>query len=171
MTQVLVNGTATQMFYASNGQVNFLAPASINGDTADIVVETSAGASTAYHSAVLPIAPGVFFDTATGNGAILIAGTAKTTAVRPAAVGEALEIYMTGMGPTALRDGYDQTLVTPQVSVAGVPAEVLYSGRAPGFPGLYQVNVLVPPGAPSGVQPLVVEMNGARSNEVKVRLQ
>jgi len=42
-----------------------------------------------------------------------------------------------------------QTVLTPLVTVAGIPAEVLYSGLAPGFAGLYQINFRVP-AAPAG---------------------
>jgi uncharacterized protein (TIGR03437 family) len=169
--QVMVNGSAAQLYYASDGQVNFLAPAPMNGDTAEIVIRTSAGTSTAYHATVLPTAPGIFFDSGTGNGAILIAGTAQTTLDRPAAAGDVIEIYCTGLGPTISSDGYDVTTTTPQVRIGGIAASVQFSGRAPGYPGLYQINAAVPSGLPSGVQPLSVEMNGASSNDVKVQLQ
>lgn len=169
--QVSVNGNPVPLYYASDGQVNFLAPASLNGDIADVVVTTPAGRSTPYQARVLPAAPGIFFDSATGSGAVLVANTPQTTFDRPAAAGEALEIYATGLGPTVSAGNYEETAATPQVSVAGIAAEVLFSGRAPGYPGLYQVNVVVPEGAPAGDQPLSIEINGAASNEVKVRLR
>jgi len=34
----------------------------------------------------------------------------------------------------------------PDATIGGAPARVLFSGLAPGWPGLYQVNVEVPPG-------------------------
>ena len=45
-----------------------------------------------------------------------------------------------------------RTLSTPLVHIAGLPAQVTFSGLAPGFVGLYQVNVQVPAGVPSGTQ-------------------
>ncbi|MGO9259319.1 MAG: hypothetical protein ACLQU1_23845 [Bryobacteraceae bacterium] len=39
---------------------------------------------------------------------------------------------------------------TPSVQIAGVAATVQYAGLAPGFIGLYQINVAVPPNTPSG---------------------
>jgi uncharacterized protein (TIGR03437 family) len=53
------------------------------------------------------------------------------------------------------------TRETPRVTIGGVPAEVLFSGLAPGFVGLYQVNVRAPSGAPAGARtPLVVSIGG-----------
>jgi uncharacterized protein (TIGR03437 family) len=42
---------------------------------------------------------------------------------------------------------------------------------APGYLGLYQINVKVPEGLPSGRQPLRVEAGGAVGNEVYVVLR
>jgi len=53
-----------------------------------------------------------------------------------------------------------------------VPASVMFSGLAPGFVGLYQVNAQVPAGAPAGPSvPVVVSMGGVDSNTVTIALQ
>ena len=67
--------------------------------------------------------------------------------------------------------GVQQTVLTPQVVIGGVVAKVLFSGLAPGFPGLYQVNVQVPGGVASGAQTLNVSVNGLRSNDVKIQIK
>ena len=61
-----------------------------------------------------------------------------------------------------------ETVARPQVFMAGREAEVLFSGAAPGFPGLYQVNARVPAGVAAGTQPLTMRVDGAASNEVRV---
>jgi uncharacterized protein (TIGR03437 family) len=38
----------------------------------------------------------------------------------------------------------------PTVSVGGVPAKVSFAGQAAGYPGVMQVNITVPQGAPTG---------------------
>jgi uncharacterized protein (TIGR03437 family) len=41
-------------------------------------------------------------------------------------------------------------VIAPQVIVGGRLAQVLYYGAAPGYPGYYQVNFVVPHGVPPG---------------------
>jgi len=87
---------------------------------------------------------------------------------QPAAPGDNVQIYATGLGratpggdpsgrvlPTgsvAPADGNPLYLTVrkPTVMVGGVAALVQFSGLAPGYAGLYQVNIQIPAGAPSG---------------------
>jgi uncharacterized protein (TIGR03437 family) len=164
-TSVSVNGTPTPLLYASDTQVNLLAPANLSPGPADISVTTYAGASPSFKVQVNTYAPGIFFDTASGYGAVLIAGTSDVTQVHPAAWGDYLEIYCTGLGPL---NGQNQT-ATPQVTIAGVNAPVLFSGLS-NVPGLYQVNVQVPDGIASGKQALSLSIAGVASNTVSVQI-
>jgi len=64
------------------------------------------------------------------------------------------------------------TPVTPSVTIGGVPAAVSFSGLAPGFLGLHQVNVQVPPDAPAGDAVLVsLAIGGTASNTVTIAVQ
>ncbi len=47
-------------------------------------------------------------------------------------------------------DGILHNAVLPQVTVGGIQAQVLFAGQANGFPGIYQVNILIPQNAPTG---------------------
>jgi len=87
---------------------------------------------------------------------------------QPATAGDLITIFVTGLGkatpggdaggrplPTgavAPADGNPIyfTVMTPSVTIADIPAQVLFSGLAPGFAGLYQINVRVPQGVPAG---------------------
>jgi uncharacterized protein (TIGR03437 family) len=65
-----------------------------------------------------------------------------------------------------------QVTAVPEVTIGGVAAAVTFAGVAPGFVGLYQVNVQVAPGTPSGSeQPLQIRMNGVPGNAVTVAVQ
>jgi uncharacterized protein (TIGR03437 family) len=87
---------------------------------------------------------------------------AQAWCAEPAHPGDYLEIYVTGLGtatpggdpsgailPSAgvapiSGDPLYRTISTPTVTIGGQEATVLFSGVAPGFNGLYQVNVKIP---------------------------
>jgi uncharacterized protein (TIGR03437 family) len=58
------------------------------------------------------------------------------------------------------------------VYVGGQPAAVLFKGLAPGFPGLYQLNVTLPqfPKA-SGSLPLAIQTGNAFHDQVDIPVQ
>jgi len=61
-----------------------------------------------------------------------------------------------------------RTLNLPEVTIGGRAAKVLFSGLAPGFPGLYQVNVTVPAETEPGEQELVLSMGGFSSKTARM---
>jgi len=170
---VSLGGQAAQVLFSNSQQINFLTPANLPAGPVMLTVTNPRGLTGSLTATVAAVAPGIFFDPATRFGAVLDAGSADTTQARPAGHGDYVEIYGTGLGPTSIASGgnLSQTLVTPQVWIAGIPAEVAFSGLAPGIPGLYQINARIPSTAPSGAQPLVVMVNGVRSNEVQIGVQ
>jgi hypothetical protein len=50
-------------------------------------------------------------------------------------------------------------------------AQVFFAGLAPGFPGLYQVNVIVPADLSPGTQPISVTVGGKTSKAVNIAVQ
>ena len=75
-------------------------------------------------------------------------------------------------GSAAGSDPLSDTLATPTVMIGGVAAPVSFSGLAPGFVGLYQVNVPVPDNVPSGpAVSVVVTIGGVNSNTVTIAVQ
>ena len=174
--RVSVNGIAAPLFYASPLQINLQIPYETAAGAAQIQV-TSGSATATLNVTVAPAAPGIFAVNSLGSGAGAIehALTGQlVTGANPAAVGEVVAVYCTGLGAIApaIPDGAAapvppaQTAMAVTASIAGSPASVLFAGLAPGFPGLYQVNIQVPAGTLSGVQNLAISVNGAVSNTV-----
>jgi uncharacterized protein (TIGR03437 family) len=158
---VMLNGTAAPLSFVSDTQVNFLTPDNLLPGMVDLTLANPAGSSTPLKAQVDAHAPGIFFDIATGFGAVLIAGTADLTQVHPAKPGDYLEVYCTGLG--ALNGQ------TVQAALAGGNAPVVYSGQTP-IPGLYQVDIQVPSGIAPGKQPLTLSVAGVVSNSVSVQI-
>jgi len=155
---VTLNEKAAPLIYVSDPQINLLVPASLPEGTADLVVSTAVGVSSTVRVPVAGVSPGIFFDPATNLGAVRV-------------VGDYVEVYATGLGPVRADGSLQRTQLSPQVFLAGLPApEVPFSGLAPGWLGLYQVNARVPDGVPSGTQPLSLTIGGQRSNEVRIRI-
>lgn len=172
--RVLFNSVAVPLLFVSDRQINFLVPSSIDGNSAEIFVEfTDEGTTDRSAAITVPVRfndPGVFAAPGSQIAAAVVVGTAETTATRPVAGGELLAIFGTGLG--ALMQSsivtLAETLRVPEVLIGGQRAEVLFSGGAPGFPGLYQVNVRVPAGLPAGPQSLIFRIDDAVSNEARV---
>jgi hypothetical protein len=120
-----------------------------------------------YTPAVLVPAPALFSTSGDGKGqgAIWHAQTGQiASADNPAAGGEALSMYT-----TSLSDG---SVIPPQVTVGGRLAPVLYYGAAPGYPGYYQVNFVVPDGLrPGPAVPVRLTYIGRSTNAVTVGVQ
>jgi uncharacterized protein (TIGR03437 family) len=65
-----------------------------------------------------------------------------------------------------------KTVLTPTVTIGGVETTPSFSGLAPGFVGLYQVNALVPATVAAGsAVPLVISVNGTASNTVTIAVE
>lgn len=66
------------------------------------------------------------------------------SAGNPAAPGEIISVFLTGLGATMAGPGLPVALQQPAVRIAEHPCEVLYAGRAPALPGIDQINCRMP---------------------------
>jgi uncharacterized protein (TIGR03437 family) len=75
-------------------------------------------------------------------------------------------------GDQASANPLSLTTSTPTVSIGSLQARVVFAGLAPGYVGLYQVNVQVPADAPIGdAVPVALSIGGASSNVVTIAVQ
>jgi uncharacterized protein (TIGR03437 family) len=163
---VLINGEAASLLYASDAQINFYVPPSteLGAGTVTVVLPSGVQASAAVN--VVAVQPGIF------DGAVVHAGSTMSAASIPVSAGDFIEIYCTGLGATQTgANGLAVTTLTPAVYFGATKVTPAFSGLAPGFPGLYQVNVQVPPGLKAGTVSLVIASGGAYSNQVNITVQ
>lgn len=190
-TTVTISGEIVPLFFVSPGQINFQVPnLPVGGPTQVQLTITHGDLSTKVPVTVVPYAPALFTTNAqgSGQGSVLIAGTSSLAArvgafegARPVKKGEFVSIYCTGLGSVTRTPALGfaapsnppaTTRATPTVSIGGVNATVSFSGLAPGFVGLYQVNAQVPDTAPSGDSVNVaLSIGGSTSNTVTIAIQ
>ncbi|MGH8246429.1 MAG: hypothetical protein ACREUU_08350, partial [Gammaproteobacteria bacterium] len=72
-------------------------------------------------------------------------------------------------GTAASTSPLSTTAMLPLVTIGGLPATVSFSGLAPGFVALYQVNAQLPANAEAGdAAPVVLSIGGVASNTVTI---
>jgi uncharacterized protein (TIGR03437 family) len=174
------------LVFASPTQVNLQIPWELAGSQqTSAAVTVGANVSALQNVALAAFAPGIFTlnQQGSGQGAILIANTAILAGTLGRAVkkGEYISIFCTGLGAVnnqpatgaaAKSNPLSHTLTQAGVTIGGADATVTYSGLAPGFAGLYQVDAQVPSGAPSGgTVAVVMKIGGSTSNTVTIAVQ
>jgi uncharacterized protein (TIGR03437 family) len=185
--QVTFNGYAAPILYASSGQVNAIVPYELaSASNASVVAIFGSAQSTPASVQVVSSAPGIFSADAsgTGPGAILDVSYHLVSSTNPASVGDTIQVFATGQGQTnpAGVDGLIEPSVLPLpvplltaagALVGGIPANITYIGAAPGLvAGALQVNIVIPPGVPSGPAQLILSIGGNSSqNGITVALQ
>jgi uncharacterized protein (TIGR03437 family) len=118
----------------------------------------------------------------TGQGAIRNQNSSPNSASNPAARGSVVQIFATGLGatnpvvpsgqPAPSAEPLSRVVAGVEARIGGQPAAVQFAGLAPGFVGLYQVNVVVPPGVEPGLAvELLLIQNGVPSNPVTLAVQ
>jgi uncharacterized protein (TIGR03437 family) len=154
---VRVNGAPARLFYAGPGQINFLLPEETEIGTARVTVENLGRASQELDVTVAETAPGLF----TAGGKVAARRARDHSPVTQAQAGEVIELYATGLGRLAS---------TSTVTVGGQTAELIYAGPAPGYAGLYQLNIRIPGGVQGDVE-VVLSVAGRFSNPALLTIE
>jgi uncharacterized protein (TIGR03437 family) len=161
-----VNGVPAPFYYASASQLNIQIPYETGIGPAVVGVNNN-GHVASYVFMVAASAPGIFTDP--NHPSALVPYSSGNR-------GDTLLIFITGEGQVSpwLPTGSSPFLATPlnllpqptlpvAVTVGGVPAQIVFAGIPSGLAGATQINFVIPPDAPPGVQPVVVTVGGISS--------
>lgn len=135
-TRVLFDGRAATLFYTGANQINALAPAQFAGSTTQISIVVNGMKIADWTSPVASAAPGIFTaSNGTGQAAAVNQDGSVNSSSNPASRGSIISLYATGEGADS---------AAASLTIGNYPAQLLYSGPAPGFPGLMQINAQIP---------------------------
>ncbi len=172
--------------FVSPGQVNVQVPWELQGKSSALVKVSLGDFSTLASTIQLnDYSPAFFEYLEQASGKSMIAALDENFALLGSANGakrgRPIQIYANGLGPVDVPQSSGEpapsaeplarTATVPVVNIGGSQAQVLFSGLAPGFVGLYQLNVIVPTSAPTGIQPISVSVNGVASKLSTVMVQ
>lgn len=161
-TRVFVMDSPAPLFYVSDGQINFLVPSNqIAGDVKIRVVrEGITGPEVTVTLA--DAAPALLLlQTAAGYALTAHADNSVIAPDSPAHPGDTIVVYATGLGKTQPNPASGeipqyaaqiQRLSDLKMSLAGSavdPVRIKYAGVAPGWAGLYQINLVLPDNLPA----------------------
>ena len=170
-TTVDVDGTAAAVLFASPFQVNAQVPPGIAPGVHTVRVKSAYGTAQQQFS-VAAVAPVIFLLGSPSAGAVLNQDYSINSRTTPLPRGQSLQIYATGLGATVTQGQYTVVNTAVTAIVNGTELPTSFAGLAPGFVGLYQVNVPIPASMPpgSGIF-LTLKQGGQVSNSVIIALQ
>lgn len=172
--QVLINSVLAPISFVSPTQISIVVPYGLDIDlAAQVQVLNNGSSSNVVSVSTGSTSPGVFTNNPVGGigyAAALHSDYSLVSQASPAQIGETVSLYLAGMGLVSLpvangtaapSSPLSITTTTPVVFLLDQSgnykqAKVGFSGLAPGFAGLYQINVTVPSGLVTGDATLAV---------------
>ena len=179
--QVSIGGVNAPIYYVSPTQVSVIVPYEATSTIVQVQVTNNGAQSNVVTMYTNETSAGVFSQSQNGigDGAVLHQdGVTLVTPSNPAQLGETVSVFLTGLGAVnpSISDGaagptspLSNTTNTITADVSGVTATVTYAGLAPGFAGLYQVNVTIPSsGLTAGENDLDISGPDSYTSEVTI---
>lgn len=182
-SEVFVAGRRLPLLSVSPEEIHALVPYDLETNTRQqLLVRRGTTYSQPVPVNVGPAQPGLFHDSTDGRAtAMVVRGTERVpvTPANPARAGETVVLYCAGLGAVTpeLRAGEapavsTQTANTVQVTIGSTAAKVTFAGLAPGFAGVYEVDVEIPEGIETRPDvPVIIEAAGQRSPPATIAIQ
>lgn len=179
-TQVLLGGRELPIKFVAGSLINAIVPYDVPPNSTQQLVVVRNGALSQPRPVVIADAqPAIFTQAISGRGAGVIVAVREgvdaflVTPQRPTKFGDVILIYAAGLGkvtppvPAGAPAPFDRVSPTDNpvtVTIGGIDSKVEFAGLAPGFPGVYQLNVRIPPGlTPSPDTPIIINVAGQSS--------
>jgi uncharacterized protein (TIGR03437 family) len=179
---VTMNGKAAYVYYISPTQINVLTPPDLGNGTINVQVAVAGITSGAFSVQAQAVSPSFFI---AGAGPYVLATHLDGTLVgpttlypgfsTPASTNETVILYANGFGatnPPVVKGSISQSgpLVTlPIVQIGPNIAYVRFAGLI--SPGLYQINVDIPAGTPSGDNAILSGVGTTPAPTVKITIR
>jgi uncharacterized protein (TIGR03437 family) len=171
VTAVDMDGVAATVLWASAFQINAQVPPGIAPGVHTLRVRSAYGVAQQSVN-VAAVAPAIFLMGNSGMGAVLNQDFSMNGPANPLPRGQVLVVYATGLGAVARQGQLSVTTAPVTAVVNGQELPVEFAGLAPGYIGLYQVNVPIPAATPPGLGvSLTLKEGGQVSNTVAIALQ
>ncbi len=155
-TQVLFDNTPAPLFYAQSQQINAQVPYEVAGQTSAQVQVLYNGETVMNVQVSLVAASPALFTVSSGMGQAVAVNEdgSLNSDQNPALRGSIVVLYATGGGQNQPAGVTGQASQAPfgipqlpvSLTVAGITADILWAGSAPGFVGLLQINARIPSG-------------------------
>ncbi len=194
---VYVNGVAAPLYFTADTQINYQLPYSTSAGVASVVVLRDDGGASYGSVNVATAAPALFAADSSGKGQAAAQNSDFSrngdpvidSQTKRARKGDYVVLYGTGAGaqfvnasnnqPLTIKDGeaatsnpLAATASLPTATIGGKPATVYFSGLAPGFVGLWQLNVQVPADAPTGANvEVAISFGGKTANRMTIAVE
>ncbi|MBI3696856.1 MAG: hypothetical protein HY238_18720, partial [Acidobacteria bacterium] len=160
--EVTVNGRSAPLYFVSATQINAQVPWETEAGAAQVLVRRGGVASRPATLNIQAAVPSIFALNGAGFGPAIAVRAANGKLVgpdNPPVGGDVLVLYASGLGPVNATvasgaagpsDPLARASRNQRAAVGGFPAQVLFAGLAPGFVGLFQINLQLPDQAAEG---------------------
>ncbi len=169
-TKVSIGGQDAPVLFATPFQLNAQIPLGLKAGSYPLSM-TSVYGTLDQQIDIRDVAPALFKLDAQ-RGAIVNQDGTINSSITPAKRGQVVLVFGTGFGAVVPQGALSVTANRVTANINGATVPVAFAGLAPGFVGLYQLNLQLPADMPPGLDVVLsVQQAGAISNPVTISVQ